>query len=59
VRNEFNVRDDHDHDDGDRRLWVSPTSVYRGSVVELVQIAKSSGRSDCSGHRRDGTGTHC
>lgn len=42
-----------------RRAWTTPTAEFRGTVAELVQIAKTSGNQDCSGHRRNNTGTHC
>lgn len=39
-----------------RRAWTTPTATYRGSVAELVQIAKASGTNDCFGHKRNGSG---
>lgn len=48
-----------DHTGPARRAWTVPTATYRGSVAELVQIAKTSGNQDCSGHKRRNSGSHC
>ena len=34
-----------------RRAWTPPTSELRGSIAELVQICKSSGKKDSYGCR--------
>ena len=36
----------------DRRRWTAPVSEPRGSVADLVQIAKVSGGDDSSGGKR-------
>jgi hypothetical protein len=42
-----------------RKPWTTPTVERQGSVDELVQIAKQSGDSDCSGTKRGGPPPAC
>lgn len=42
-----------------RKPWVTPNIERQGSVDELVQVAKQSGESDCSGTKRNGPPHAC
>ena len=42
-----------------RRRWIAPTSESRGSVAQLVQIAKRSGHTDCGNTRLKNSGVFC
>jgi hypothetical protein len=53
------TRLDEPKDDQDRAAWEPPTFRAVGTIAELVQQTKRSGKQDCGGTKRFGTGFSC